>query len=472
MSIERVAVIGLDCGEPSLVFDRWAADLPNLTRLREAGTFGNLTSCLPPITVPAWSCMASSKDPGQLGIYGFRNRKDYSYDGLSIALSTAVREPRVWDLLSAAGLPSVLVGVPGTFPILKPIHGRMVSCFLTPNPEDAYASDDPLKQFTYPPELKHAIRELVGEYPVDVKGFRTDDKDWLLQQIRTMTERQYRVVRHLADEDDWKLLWWVEMGVDRIHHGFWQYHDPEHHRHAPGNPYETAIKDHYVYLDGLIGEMMDRWDLRRTAFMVVSDHGAKRMDGGFCFNDWLIREGYLVLKQPVSRPTKFSFDLVDWSKTTAWGEGGYYGRCFINVEGREPRGIVPRREYERFRDELVGKLEAVPDHQGRPMGTRAYRPEDIYRRVNGVAPDLIVIFGDLHWRSVGTVGNESVYTFSNDTGPDDANHAQEGMYILAMPDGGIPRGRVDGPTLYDIAPTILKLLGQPIPADMIGRPLR
>lgn len=472
MAIERVAVIGLDCGEPSLFFDRWASDLPNLTRLREAGTFGNLTSCLPPITVPAWSCMASSKDPGQLGIYGFRNRKDYSYEGLSIAMSYSVREPRVWDLLTAAGLPSVLVGVPGTFPIMKPIKGRMVSCFLTPNPEDAYASDDPLKQFTYPPELKHAIRELVGEYPVDVKGFRTDDKDWLLQQIRAMTERQYRVVRHLADETDWKLLWWVEMGVDRIHHGFWQYQDAQHHRYERGNPYETAIKDHYVYLDGLIGEMVEQWDSRRTAFLVVSDHGAKRMDGGFCFNDWLIREGYLVLKQPVSKPTKFSFDLVDWSKTRVWGEGGYYGRCFINVEGREPQGVVPRRQYERFCDELVSKLEAVPDHRGRPMGTRAYRPQDIYRQVNGVAPDLVVIFGDLHWRSVGTVGNESVYTFSNDTGPDDANHAQEGMYILATPDGGGPRGRVDGPTLYDVAPTILKLLGRPIPADMIGRPLR
>ncbi len=472
MSLERVAVIGLDCGEPSLVFERWADDLPNLTRLREAGTFGHLTSCLPPITVPAWSCMAASKDPGQLGIYGFRNRKDYSYDGLSIAMSTAVREPRVWDLLSAAGLPSVLVGVPGTFPIMKPIQGRMVSCFLTPNPEDAYGSDDPLKQFTHPPELKHAIRALVGEYPVDVKGFRTDDKDWLLRQIRALTERQYRVVRHLADETDWRLLWWVEMGVDRIHHGFWQYQDPRHHRYVPGNPYENAIKDHYVYVDGLIGEMMARWDPRRTAFLVVSDHGAKRMDGGFCFNDWLIREGYLVLKEPVAQPTKFRFDAVDWTRTRAWGEGGYYGRCFINVEGREPRGVVPRREYERFCDELVSKLEALTDPQGRPMGTRAYRPQDIYRRVNGVAPDLIVIFGDLHWRSVGTVGNDSVYTFSNDTGPDDANHAQEGMYILATPEGGGPRGRVDGPTLYDIAPTILKLLGQPIPADMIGRPLR
>ena len=62
-------------------------------------------------------------------------------------------------------------------------------------------------------------------------------------------------------------------------------------------------------------------------------------------------------------------------------------------------------------------------------------------------------------------------SFENDTGPDDANHAQEGMYILALPDGNGPKGRKDGPTLYDVAPTILKALNQPVPADMIGSPL-
>ena len=469
MSIERVAVIGLDCAEPSLVFDRWAGDLPNLTKLGKRGSFGNLTSCIPPITVPAWSCMAASKDPGQLGIYGFRNRKDHTYEGLSIAMSFAVREPRIWDILTAAGYPSVIVGVPGTFPILQTINGKMVTCFLTPNPQDALGSDDPIKQYTYPADLKHTIRDLVGEYPVDVAGFRTEDKQWLLDQIREMADKQFKVVRYLAAAEPWRLLWYVEMGVDRIHHGFWQHHDAQHHRYAKGNPFENAIRDHYVRVDRLIGELIETCDPSRTAFLVVSDHGAKRMDGGICFNDWLIRDGYLVLKEPVSKPTRFDFQMVDWSRTRAWGEGGYYGRCFINVQGREPQGVVPQGHYEALRNELIAKLEALPDHQGRAIGTRVYRPQDIYRTVNGVPPDLITIFGDLKWRSVGTVGNDSLYTFSNDTGPDDANHAQEGMYILATPDGAGPRGRVDGPTLYDVAPTILKMLGVLVPKDMIGR---
>lgn len=471
MPVDRVAVIGLDCAEPSLVFDRWADKLPNLTALRNRGCFGQLTSCMPPITVPAWSCMASSKDPGTLGIYGFRNRKDHTYDGLSIAMSTAVREPRVWDILTAAGDSSIVVGVPGTFPIVKPIKGHMISCFLTPNPEDAYGNDDVAKQFTSPPSLKNTLRDLVGEYMVDVKGFRTDDKAWLLEQIYQMTNRRHKVVMHLLASQPWKLLWSVEMGTDRIHHGFWQYFDPEHHRYEKGNMFESAIGRYYIHLDKQIGEMIAASDPARTAFLVVSDHGAKRMDGGLCFNDWLIREGYMVMKEMPTKPTKFEFKNVDWSKTKVWGEGGYYGRCFLNVAGREPQGIVPQADYEKLRDELIRKLEALPDDKGKPMGTRVYKPEAIYKHVNGVAPDLIAIFGDLHWRSVGTVGNESIYTFANDTGPDDANHAQQGMYILATPDGKTPQGRVDGPTLYDVTPTILKLLGKPVPGDMIGRPM-
>ncbi|MCS6939866.1 MAG: alkaline phosphatase family protein, partial [Roseiflexus sp.] len=74
MTHPQLLIIGLDCAEPSLVFDRWRADLPTLSRLMAEGVYGELESCIPAITVPAWSCMMSGRDPGELGIYGFRNR--------------------------------------------------------------------------------------------------------------------------------------------------------------------------------------------------------------------------------------------------------------------------------------------------------------------------------------------------------------------------------------------------------------
>jgi predicted AlkP superfamily phosphohydrolase/phosphomutase len=260
----------------------------------------------------------------------------------------------------------------------------------------------------------------------------------------------------------------VEMGTDRIHHGFWRFTDPGHRLYEQGNPYEDAMLAYYKRVDERIERLL-RFADEETAVLVVSDHGAKRMDGGICINEWLMQEGYLHLKEEPTEPTRLTNDMIDWERTTAWGEGGYYCRLFLNVEGREPTGVVPAGEYERVRDELKEKLEALGDDQDRPIGTVAHRPEDLYEDPKGVVPDLLVYFGDLYWRSVGQVGTGTVHVFENDTGPDDANHAHEGMYVLVAE--GVPSGPGPERDLRDIAPTILELLGERVPADMEGRSL-
>ena len=455
----RVLVIGLDCAPPQLVFERWRDELPTLRRLAERGTYGVLRSCDPPITVPAWASMTSSRSPGALGFYGFRNRKGHSYDELVFADSRAVRVPRVWDLLSARGRPVIVLGVPQTYPVSR-VNGVMVSCFLTPDTERS--------QYTYPPELKEEIESLVGRYMVDVPDFRTDEKERLLADIEEMTEKRFRVAEHLLETRPWDLFFMVEMGTDRIHHGFWRFFDPEHRLYEAGNPYEAAALEYYRGLDQKLARLLG-FAGEDTAVLVVSDHGAKRMDGGVCVNEWLRQEGYLALKEEPAGPTRLSPDMIDWGRTTAWGEGGYYCRLFLNVAGREPEGTVSPGEYERVRTELKEKLEALGDDAGRPLGTLAHRPEDLYPEAKGVPPDLLVYFGDLYWRSVGQVGTSRVHVFENDTGPDDANHAFEGLYVLAG--DGVEPGPGPERDLRDIAPTILALLGAEIPAEMEGRSL-
>jgi predicted AlkP superfamily phosphohydrolase/phosphomutase len=452
----KALVIGLDCAAPQWVFDRWLDDLPNLRSLTERGAYGILRSCEPPITVPAWSVMTSSRSPGSLGFYGFRNRRDHSYDALSFADSRAVRVPRVWDLLSDRGRPVVVIGVPQTYPVTE-VNGAMISCFLTP--------DTTTSQFTYPPELKTEIEELVGRYLVDVENLRTDEKDSLLEQIEEMTARRFRVAEHLLETRPWDLFFMVEMGPDRIHHGFWRFFDPEHRLYEPGNPYEEQVLEYYQRLDEKIGRLL-RFADDDTAVLVVSDHGAKRMDGGVCVNEWLRREGYLVLKDEPTTPAPLKPEMIDWARTTAWGEGGYYCRLFLNVAGREPQGTVQPDDYERVRDELKSKLEALPDDQGRPMGTVAHRPEDIYPEARGVPPDLLVYFGNLYWRSIGQVGAGAIHVFENDTGPDDANHAHEGLYVLVA--DGVPAGPGPERDIRDVAPTLLAALGERIPEEMEG----
>ena len=455
----RALVIGLDCAPPELVFDRWRDELPTLAGLMQRGRYGVLRSCDPPITVPAWACMTSSRSPGALGIYGFRNRRDYSYDGLGIADSRSVRVPRVWDLLSERGRPVIVIGVPPTYPV-SAVNGVMLSCFLTPDTERS--------QYTYPAELRDEVEGLVGRYMVDVDDFRTDDKDRVLADIEEMTRRRFAVAAHLLATRPWDLFFMVEMGTDRIHHGFWRFFDPEHRLHEPGNRFERAALDYYRALDEKIAGLL-RFADEDTAVLVVSDHGAKRIDGGICVNEWLRREGYLVLKDEPAEPVPLGPDMVDWSRTTAWGEGGYYCRLSLNIAGREPQGTVAPEEYERVRDELRAKLEALPDERGRHLGTVAHRPEELYAERNGIAPDLLVYFGDLRWRSVGLVGTGTIHVFENDTGPDDANHAPEGLYLIAGE--SIAGGPGEERDLRDIAPTLLTLLGEPVPAEMEGRSL-
>ena len=95
----KVCIIGLDCAPPHLVFEKWKSELTVLGGLMEEGVYGPLKSTDPPITIPAWTAMVTSKNPGRLGLYGMRNRKDRSYDGMIFANSLLVKEDTLWDIL-------------------------------------------------------------------------------------------------------------------------------------------------------------------------------------------------------------------------------------------------------------------------------------------------------------------------------------------------------------------------------------
>lgn len=441
--------------------DRWIADLPTFARLRALGAWGHMRSCTPPITVPAWSCMMSGRDPGELGIYGFRNRTGYGYDALGFATSDWVKLPRIWDDLSRAGRTCALIGVPGTFPV-KPVNGVMIADFMTPSLDSHWA---------WPASLRDEVRQwLNGEdYLFDVADFRSADKARILADVHTMTTRRFTVARELMRRGQPDFFMMVEMGSDRVHHGFWHMMDREHRKYEPGHPLANAIHDYYVALDREIAQLLDLIDLRDTSVLLISDHGAKRLDGGICVNEWLRREGYLVLKSDPPVPgTPLNKCEIDWTRTTAWAEGGYYARVSLNVRGREPEGIVDPRAYERTRGDLAHHLAQIRDEKDNPLATVSHLPQRIYRRVEGIAPDLITIFGDLHWRAVGTLGWGALHTFENDSGPDEANHAQDGFFTWVTP-GVAPNAAPQFIDILDVYPTLLRQFGFEPSSDLAGR---
>ena len=452
----KTLVIGLDCAAPDLLFGD--ERLTNIRRLMEGGCYGNLETIIPPITVPAWMCMATSQDPGSLGVYGFRNRCDHSYDGLSIVNSKSIQDIAIWDQVAREGKKANIIGLPPSYPPRK-TNGICIGCFLTP--------DTNTDEYTRPPEIKNDIKRLVGDYPVDVRGFRTDRKDWLKDEIYETSRKHFEVVRYMMQNSEWDYFHFVEICLDRLQHGFWKFHDPQHILHVPGNDYENVISDYYLYLDDEIGKILDLLD-EDTCVMVMSDHGAQRLDGGFCVNEWLIKEGLLVLNEYPKEITPFSELDVNWDKTKVWSEGGYYARVFFNVKGREPNGAINPEDYEKVRDEVKAKFEALLDDKGQPMNNRVFKPDEIYQNVRNVAPDLIVHFGDLYWRSIGGVGYPGFYIQENDTGPDDCNHAQFGSFILASSNNPLS-GKVTGTHILDISPTLLELGGYDIPNTMQGK---
>ena len=145
-------VIGLDCMGSEVLRSNWlATQLPNLQKLISSGISGTLESTIPPITVPAWTSMLTGRDPGEVGIYGFRNRRSYSYGDLIYATSKAVRYPRLWDFVGKAGGYSIVVGVPQTWPATE-IKGKLVAGF-----EAGKASRSGNVAFAWPHDLEKLI---------------------------------------------------------------------------------------------------------------------------------------------------------------------------------------------------------------------------------------------------------------------------------------------------------------------------
>jgi predicted AlkP superfamily phosphohydrolase/phosphomutase len=447
----RVMLLGLDCVPPALAFERYAHVMPNLTQLRARGAFARLRSTTPPITVPAWTAMISGRDPGELGLYGFRKRVPASY-ALALADSRDVRVDRVWDVLGRAGMRSCVIAVPPSSPPF-PVPGELVSCFLTPDADAPH---------TYPAPLAGSLRMRFGPYIPDVE-VRAAQREGLEEALAAMTRQHFAIARQLWTEREPDFLMLVEIGPDRLHHAFYADMEPAHPLHDPSSPYLGVGERYYALLDRELGAMIALAD-DDTAVLVASDHGARPLLGAFRINEWLQREGLLTLKTQPRGPLRT--EHVDWSRTKAWAEGGYYARVFCNVRGREPEGIVD--DLPSLVEQLRTQLRAVRGPSGEAWNNRVEPPASLYRAVRGFAPDLIAIFDDLNVRPTATVGTGELYAARDDRDADACNHDMHGIFALAGA-GVAARGMLEDCAIQDVGATVLALMNVAQPEDWLGR---
>ena len=162
---------------------------------------------------------------------------------------------------------------------------------------------------------------------------------------------------------------------------------------------------------------------------------------------------------------------MDWDRTTVWSEGGYYARVFLNVKGREPRGVIEPADYERFRDEIKARLEATTDAEGRPLGTLVFKPEEVYRDGPERRPRP-----DRPLRRPGLAVDRR-RRLPDAPRPGERHRARTTATTPSTARSSWPRrtarsaGEVEGRHLLDIAPTLLELGGYDVPASMQGRSL-
>lgn len=517
----RVLMIGLDSATLDLIDPLVkAGELPNFERLMREGAWGQLESVPNMNSAPAWSSIVTGKNPGKHGVFWFVEDDPQRYTFQYINASFRTAEP-IWCHLSRANRQVGVMNVPISYPA-EHVRGFLIAGLDAPSTHAA--------GFCHPPDLVARLRRKLGEYvtepgvPSLMKAGKTDEA---VRMLRWTITQRLGYARHLMTEEPWDFFFVVFTALDSAQHFFWKYMQPDHFQVPPEeqDAYGQVIPDVYRMLDAAIGELVGL--AGPDAFVIVlSDHGMGSTDGrNKLLPYWLESLGLLTLKDEQSKPSsllrrgrettmglladlyrgadrRLNRDVkmwlakrfpklrrateahlqvgrIVWPRTTAYANGKR-SEIWINLKGRQRQGIVePGREYEDLCAFIAEQLSGARDPlSGEPYVERVYRREEVY---DGPwvdrSPDLIV-----RWHPGGRIDN---FRFGGRTGAEikdvvkyldpifelgSGHHTPYGIMLLHG--RGIQAGvRIEGAQVYDVSPTLLYLMGLPIPADMDGRVL-
>ena len=501
----KVMVIGLD-GATFDLLRPWAEQgfLPTIRSLMVEGAWGELRSTIPPMTAPAWTSFATGKNPGKHGLYDWIYRHQASYD-VSPLTAEHNRQPTIWSLLSDAGRRVCLFNIPMTYPP-QPVNGILISGMPAPSTKVT---------ITFPENLLSEIEGAIGDYllyPDPGQAYSDAGVDAFLEKLYQTAQCRFEVLDYLQNLDDWDFLMLVLNGTDTVQHAMWKYMDPRHPLHDPAknSKYGSAILNYYRYVDEGLGRIVRDLD-EDTVLLVMSDHGFGPFHKFIHLNNWLRQRGWLKLKRtPASLLKSAMFDLgfspmevynwlmrfglgalkrevvrgkgqgmlrtfflsfgdVDWPRTAAYSLGNV-GQIFLNLKGREPQGMVAQGdEYEALRDDIIEDLKELQDPStGEHVVEQIFRREEIY---NGSAleraADIVFMPTRLEYFGFGEYEFGSKMVIEPVKRGISGTHRMNGILILYG--APIEAGRLlEGASLFDLAPTILHLMGEPVLADMDG----
>jgi predicted AlkP superfamily phosphohydrolase/phosphomutase len=490
-----------------------AGHLPHLQRLAQQGVRGELKSTRPPTTAPAWVACITGVNPGQHGVFDFRESPLLDPHRPLIS-SRSIRAPTLWQILNHHQKSVGLLNVPVSYPPER-VDGFVVGGMMSPGPDSNY---------TYPPDLRDELN--TQGYVIDVEIQKYDveaqaDALCFLDDVEAAFHKRAATLFHLMDTRSWQFLMAVFVAADRIQHLFWKTMADAESRfyHAPQAPYlRERILTIYQAIDEMVGQVMKRIDDDgQTDLLVVSDHGFGSTKAWINANRWLQEQGWLHLKpgaalrkqlfykaiqindspfvkrllpESLARAIRgrvrsgrsvFKTDLdqcIDWSRTRAFfasipAQGIYIHvrRDIHGLRSNEKIGTVaPGAEYEALRQEIRRRLLALTDpRSGERIVDQVWFREELYHGPQThLAPDVLFVAQDYAYLGRELLGARRTVETSMNWG--NGFHRMNGILLAYGPH--IRCGvRVEGATMVDVAPTLLYDLGLPVPTNMDGHVL-
>ncbi|MEW5802040.1 MAG: alkaline phosphatase family protein [bacterium] len=433
---KRVLVIGLD-GVPYtfLTHPKNAGKFPRMQELFQNGAFQRMRSVIPTISSVAWSSFMTGRNPAKHNIYGFIDRKANPFEPF-IPTASNMKSSTLWQILSQAQKRVVVINVPVTYPP-KPVNGILVGCFLATK----------LDKAAYPASVVPKLKELGYVIDVDAWLARKDRKKFL-EELHVALDRRVATARYFLEQEEWDFFQVHVMETDRINHFFWEAWENGHPEFAP------EFIRYYQKIDDYVGQIHDQFVEQNpeTEFILLSDHGFCSIRQEVFVNQWLCEKGFL----------KFTGEKPDLKQmhpeTTAYSL--IPGRIFLNVRGREYCGrIEPGENYEKTCQQLAGALMEMKDPaNGEPILDRVVRRDEIYHGPYlDQAADLVAVPRD----GYDLKGNIDQTALTGRSELEGMHTYDDAFFYL--------KGKSVNETGFDIhalAPTILKLMDVPIPADM------
>ncbi len=471
--IGKIVIIGVDGADWRLI-NPWLKDghLNHLNEIIDEGTQGILMSTIPPFTLPSWTSIFTGVNPGKHGIADNLIRIG---DNARPGVSSYRKAPLLWRLLGDSGLKSIVLNDPVTYPP-EPINGVMVTGFLTPPNSDSY---------TYPLEIRDEIDKASGGYmpelPLDYDKLIAHDRKRAYDYVQCFARKTADLALYMMKNHEWNTFNVTFTSTDRLQHFYW------HDKHL--------LRKHYVWLDSIIGKLVNLASKEDADIIVVSDHGFAPVCKSVNVNTILAEEGLIKIRSSKLRRSMNKVGLNSESLTDLLQHVKLHNIASKLLPKRLKQTLPPKNSksisgrpiaklsssagifieqglcnnYEAVRSLIIHKLLSLRDCDKNVMAGVHKREEVLWGPLISRAPDILAIPNEGYFLST-TIGDkifgEPIQSSSGirRTG----EHRMQGIFIAYGPNIRKRYNLDFNIHTWDIAPTLLHALGLPVPSYMDG----